>query len=222
MNYREELENLLEELGTLNVAVIGANDGKEGDPFYKFYKRNKERVNAFLIEPQHDVYKKLARNYPDSFVFNGAVGSRGVVTIYSVHPDAWRDLKSLKKLKYSRSRFYTGKSSSNKNLVLEWYKKKHKKDLPSKYLVSETVPCLPLMEAAERCGFNKVPDVIQCDTEGMDDEVLYNCPVDNETVRIVMYEHNHLSEERSDKLKKYLGDCGFSIQHEGRNSLALR
>ena len=78
--YNQALDNLIKSKGRLNIAVVGANDGKINDPIYRFVKQNVDSTQVLLIEPFKPVVSFLEENYrfhPSHKIANCAIGAAG-------------------------------------------------------------------------------------------------------------------------------------------------
>jgi FkbM family methyltransferase len=214
--------------GSLSFVQIGANDGAIGDPLYEFVKANAASTQIVLVEPQKFLIPILSENYayhPNKFIFNGAVGEKGELSLYGVNPDFWPQLNVpyARRKNWPSYRAPTGITSSRREHVRSWLAKYLPKSVkPEDAIQKFDVPCLPLAEVLQSLQRPLKIDVLQVDVEGADDEVIYCCDLERTAPGIIHFEAEHLSQERLGRLRAYLGSNGYVVYSLGSNSLAIR
>ncbi len=225
--YRQALQHLLVGDRQIAIAQVGANDGRINDQIYDFVMANKQRTKIILIEPQVNVLPYLTENYkehPGATVVNCAVGPQGALTLYRLNPEHY-DRFVKRYLKDSPSyRVPTGFTSSIREHVV-----KHVRgNLPAGISVDEaieeiSVPCMPLKNVLQANGWGTAVDLLQVDVEGMDDQVIYECSVNEMRPAFINFEYRHLSPEKFARLDHYLASEGYlTVRYNGANALAIR
>ena len=209
--------------GSLRIVVVGANDGRINDPVFAFAKQFTDSTELFLVEPQKALLPHLRGNYefhPRTTLINRAIGPAGSVTLYSVDELAWPRLNVPYAKDWPAYRAPTGVTSGDKGHVQRWLQKYGPKGEDVDSLIAEqAVQCAPLPKALGRKVVSI--DVLQVDTEGMDDAVIYNSGIDELKPAIIYFEAENLSKERLAKLKDYLDSRGYALGRCGRDVLAV-
>ncbi len=176
------VSHLLTRVAAPTFATIGAFDGVQGDALWPFITAHRWRGVA--VEPQRDIYELLCTNleaWPQVVTINAAVGpSSGTATLYKAAADAssgravdWRHQQA------SLNAAQVGRLRSTLP------------DLPNG-LWTEEVELITFDEVMARAGLETV-DIIQIDTEGSDWEVLQSIDLTKYAVKLVIFEHRHLS-----------------------------
>ncbi|MBZ0331719.1 glycosyltransferase [Halomonas sp. ANAO-440] len=207
------------------IVQVGANDGKINDPIYDLVIKNKGKTKIALIEPQVDVIPYLEYNYrahPQATVFNCAVGEPGTLILFRLKPEYY-DVLVRTYLKESPSyRVPTGFSSFDKGHVIKHVRGK----LPDNLRIEDAieaieVPCVNLEEIASKLDWEDGYDVLQIDTEGMDDAVIYASSIEKFRPKIINFEHVHLSHDSYRELCAYLASLGYTLyRYSGSDTLA--
>jgi FkbM family methyltransferase len=223
--YESLMLGVLSSLGGLNIVQIGANDGAINDPIYDFVMKYKQFTRILLIEPQTDVIPYLEHNYlahPNKIIFNGAIGSEDVLVLYRIK----KEFRSSFIPPYAKGwpiyRAATGVVSSKKEFVVNWARKITKK--PSNIdeaIETINVPCMKLQHLIQKVKFGNQVDVLQIDTEGTDDVVIYNSSINIFKPRIINYESKALSMGDNEKLKSFLAEHGYITFKRGGDTLAI-
>jgi FkbM family methyltransferase len=190
------------------VIQIGSNDGRTGDPIYKYVVKNKWK--GILIEPVPYIFKKLKRTYKGfkGLTFeNVAIGERsGYKTFYRIernnNPDnpAWYD-----------------QLGSFKKAVVE----KHRNEIPDFYknLISEKVRCISLNKLLSKHKVSKI-NLLHIDTEGYDYEIIKHIPFGTTKPEMIFYEHLHLTKSDENLCEKLLRDNGYKLMSTKEDTLA--
>jgi FkbM family methyltransferase len=151
---------------------IGANDGVSYDPIYNLV--TSEKVSGIVIEPIHDIFKKLKDNYnnhPQIKPLNLAIH---------------RDKKEMKLYRVN---------PTNKEYP-EWTKgtpsffKSHHKlsNILEEDIIEESVKCISFNELIEQFNIKKI-DLLQIDTEGYDSEIIKMIDFEILNPSIISFEH---------------------------------
>ena len=210
----------------LQICVVGANDGRFGDPIYPLVSRDlATRTEIILFEPQEYLIPYLSNHYafhPRHKIVNAAIGPSSDLELHVVKPEAWSFMSPPYAKAWPQYRAPTGVASSERRVVLSWVSKHCPDHLDPESMVAKlSVSCSPLVEAFEKLKHPLQLDVLQIDAEGMDDEVLYSCDIEQTTPSIVLLERSHLSPDRVQKLRRYLERDYFLSVHN-RDLLAIR
>lgn len=223
----DNIKILFNNLPITYIVQIGANDGKINDPIYDIVLSNKSKNKILLIEPQPDVIKYLLENYKDhdqAYVWNGAIGTENNLTLYRIKPK-YHDVFTKRYLINSPSyRVPTGFTSASREHVV-----KHALgNLPPEISIDEaieeiTIPSSRLQNLiqSQNIPFERV-DVLQVDTEGMDDVVLYASDLESLRPFLINFEHQHIPTGRYEKLIQYLESIGYdSFKWSTSDTLAI-
>ena len=210
----------------LNIVVVGANDGKINDPLYPLMVSNTSLAKLLLIEPQTELIPYLKDNYhfhPDVTVVNAAVGPESELILYSIKKELWAelDVPYAKERNWPLYRAPTGVTSSSKEHVLVWLKKHLKAENLEDCINKRASRCQFLDEICHQHGFFDEIDVLQIDTEGFDDQVIYSSSLEVTKPKVIHFESAHLIGVRADKLYLYLERLGYSVHKVGDNTLAM-
>ena len=225
--YHQALERLAAVRSVISIAQIGANDGRINDQIYDFVIANKERTKIILFEPQDNVLPYLRENYkshPSATIVNCAIGPKGLLKLYRLNPSYYESFVK-RYLKDSPSyRVPTGFTSSAYEHVIRHVRGNLPAGLSIDRAIQEIqVPCLPLQTALIENGWNGPVDLLQVDVEGMDDQVLYECALDELRPILINFEYRHISTEKYTQLNHYLMTLGYlTIRYNGSNALAIR
>ena len=198
---RHALGELTRLLGTVNFIQVGANDGLEGDFLHPFLMNGQWR--GVLVEPGDDARARLMQTY------------RGVEGL-AIAPEAiWSESGTRA--------FYVVEgadelSSFSRETILVHAPKYD--DLAGMIRERE-VATLTLDDLADRHGV-PCPDVVAIDAEGCDDVVLGSFSLETRRPAMVLFEHVHLSAERSAALRERLRAAGYAEVFDRHDMLAIR
>lgn len=217
--------SLLSSHAKLRVVQVGANDGRLNDPIFDLMQKFANRTEALLIEPQCVLIPYLRENYafhPHCQIYNGAIGPAGELRLFSIDPRFWPQLKAPQDPSWPAYRAPSGVTSTNRAIVHAWLTK----NLPDRQLIDQaiqetSVPSTPLLPLLAQMDVAPRIDVLQIDTEGFDDQVIYHCSIDSTKPRIIHFESNHLGTERYQELTKRLEAANYILSKQGHNSLAV-
>ena len=153
---------------------IGANDGVSFDWTYKFVTAN--RVKGIVVEPLRDIFDELCENYkehPQILPVNVAIHkTERNIELYRVDPKKSDVLPDW-----------------TKGIASVDYNHHRKSRTPSKFIISETVPCLTLSELVEQNNITRI-DFLQIDVEGYDHEIIRMIDFDRLKPAIIRFEHH--------------------------------
>lgn len=214
--YLQLMNELRQIYGSLNIVQIGANDGQINDPIYEFVMENKSSTSIALVEPQSTVIEHLKKNYeqhPDATVYNLAVGSLEYLTLFSVKPQYY-DVFIKRYLQNSPSyRVPSGFTSSIKSHVVKHVTGNLPEGLEVEEVIEEiTIQCMTLTKLIKHMQWDgRKIHILQIDTEGMDDEIIYASDIGRNTPLLINFEHIHLSEQKENELHNHLAQHGYHV-----------
>lgn len=211
--------------GSLRIVVVGANDGRINDPIYAFAQKFSASTEIFLIEPQGALLPYLRENYaahPRATICNVAIGSPGSITLYSVRSSVWPQLRVDYAKGWPAYRAPSGVTSGNPDHVRRWLRKYGPGGAdPDSMIAQEEVESKRLPDVMHSCGATGEIDVLQIDTEGMDDVVIFNSGIDELRPTLIHFEAENLSRERLDEVVRFLENRGYVLGRRGRDILAV-
>lgn len=220
INTRSELEKIIQEIlnkskrNNVNIIQVGANDGKINDPIHRFLIKNKRKTKAVLVEPQPDIIpflKKNYKNHPNIIIFNGAVGNEKKLTLFRPKPEFWKYYNEPFFKNVPSYRAPSGIASSDREFVVENIKKKLKYDIPAEEVIEKIeVPCKTI-ESLAKIHLDNSVDILQIDTEGFDDKIIYSCNLKKIKPSVINYEYQHLGKEKELTLERHLRKYGYEI-----------
>lgn len=212
--------------GSLRIVQIGVNDGKLNDPIYPIVRRYPSQTSILLIEPLCFVIPILKENYafhPDFIVHEAAIGPAGLMTLYRVGEEFWSYIDAPYAQRWPVYRAPTGVTSALRSHVEEWVGKFLKPDAPIDDPIEEiAVRSSPLEDVL---NFHRWPteiDILQIDTEGLDDVVIYNSSIEKTKPVLIHFEVKHLSDNALNSLECFLVKNGYELHNCGDDSIATR
>jgi hypothetical protein len=160
-------------------------------------------------------------NHPSSEIINKAItlDDEESIKLYRIKKEYWSDFSSNTNPPYYREP--TGITSSNKQHVIKWASERLKN--PNMAIEDVSVEtCSPRSIINQSELMNNV-DVLQVDTEGMDDKVVYSFFKDDIHPPIINIESKHLSNEECGKYSDILSRHGYELyNYTSGEKLALR
>lgn len=193
-------ELLTERLGTVPFVQVGANDGVHADHIFPFVRSGK--WTGVLVEPAPKPFERLIENYRDvvglQFAQVAISPSEGRLPFYYVEGD-------------------DGLSSFSLDTILSHAPKYD--DLQG-MIRTLHVPTTTLDALCDDHGIS-APAVIAVDTEGTDDVVLETFSIETRRPALVLFEHCHLSADRSAALRDRLVAAGYRLIHDRHDALAV-
>ena len=194
--FREVIQAEYERRGEFPFVQIGANDGVSFDSLYEFVCNRMSR--GLVVEPLPRFFESLRKNYegyPAIKPVQCAIHpSETSAVIYSVDPERESEVPE----------FARGIGS----FLPDHFKKT---GVPEDLIVTEEVPCRPLMELVEEEGMLDAA-LIQIDVEGFDFEVLKMIDFERFSPAVIKYEHEGLSGEDQAAARKLLENQGYQVQ----------
>lgn len=191
---------------------IGANDGILEDPLRPFILRHDWR--GLLIEPLPHIFEHLRATYagrPHLVLENVAVSrNRTVADFYYVTPPEGAHS--------GLPQWHAGLGSLSRETLL-----KHAEQYPeiSRHLAQVRVQCVPFEElcAAHSIG---VVDLIACDAEGHDFEILQTIDFELHRPVVVLFEHHHMTPDQLAACDRLLAQHGYDWFREALNTVCFR
>jgi FkbM family methyltransferase len=198
----------------VKVVQVGVCDGVINDPIYDIVTQYKDKTEIVLIEPQTfliPIIKENYREHPAHHVINCAIGELGQLTMYRLK-EGLTDLLQRTYMKNAPSyRVPAGFVSSSYEHVVKHIQGK----LPSDVKISDAIEDFSVESKDLKAVLDEVQwqevDVLQVDTEGMDDITLSFCNLETIKPFLINFEHFHLSTERYGILCEYLVALGYKV-----------
>ena len=198
------LDRLEHTHGKPKFIQVGANDGVRFDGLYQYV--TERSCQGIVIEPLPDIFENLKRNYQD---YRGVTPINIAIhpilteaTIYRVDPTMVSDLAP----------WVSGIASFNRHHL-------EKSGVPSHSIISESVPCTPLMPLIEKYDMLDAT-LLQIDTEGFDAEIIDMIDFNRFKPKLIKYEHKHLGEHKAVSTQMALRQHGYITVSEGGDTLA--
>jgi FkbM family methyltransferase len=204
----------------LTVIQVGANDGFNNDPIYKFIQRDSWK--GILIEPQKHTYSKyLQRLYKNSkhiIPVNAAISNEdGEMTLY--------------RISFCNERWATGLATFDKDGLMKMVNDgnidrrafKYGITVPKnkeEYIMSETVKVLSPTSLANIYGITQF-DFLMVDTEGYDFEILKMFFKVKLTPSLLVFEQMHFSTEELNECHNLLKNNNYKFKQIKGNTIAL-
>ena len=186
---------------------IGAHNGITSDPFHRFLLEGIE-WRAILVEPQSSCVDVLRSIYADRehiHIVHAAIGPESkpggqdsdaarTLTLYKV-----RD--NVQGLPHWANQL----ASARREVIAS-----HRDRIPDieNWIVSETVPSIPLSEVIQQRGFPRV-DLLTSDTEGFDFEIVRQIDSQPSFPQFIYYENLHLPAEEYARSLEFLKERGY-------------
>ena len=175
---------------------VGAHDGRQGDPLFRFVERHRWR--GLLLEPQPEIFKLLARNYGDQtqlILENAAIADRdGTLSMYTAPGRTLRATTDLGSLV------------------------PHVKD---KTAIHEfKTPGVTFQTLMARHDIGRV-DLLMIDTEGFDYQVVRLALDAGLRPALIRYEHLHLSTADRQACAALLARQGYALLRDGPDTIAM-
>ncbi|WP_121820722.1 FkbM family methyltransferase [Halostella salina] len=203
--------------GSLNIIQVGANDGKYGDPIFDFVKNNKDNINVILIEPQEKLIPYLKENYkshPSVEILNKAVtlSDEDYIKLYRIKEEYWSDVDASYGHEWPDYRIPTGVTTSDKNKLLSWASNNiDSNSKPESIIEGVRVETYRPSRIISESDIIDDVDLLQVDTEGMDDKVVYSFLEDEICPNIINIEDIHLNQSQVAEFDKRLNGISYEI-----------
>lgn len=204
----------------LTVIQVGANDGFNNDPIYKFIQRDSWK--GILIEPQKHTYtkylKRLYKNSKHIIPVNAAISNEdGEMTLY--------------KISFCNERWATGLATFDKEGLMrmvndgniERRANKYGITVPKDkddYIMAETVQVLSPTTLTNKFGITQF-DFLMVDTEGYDFEILKMFFKANIIPSLLVFEQMHFSPEEINGCHNLLETNNYKFKQIKGNTIAL-
>ena len=123
--------------------------------------------------------------------------------------------------KYYKGISASGKTSQRKDYVLRKAQNHLPRELgpPEELIESFSINSLSLSEIINDYCENSAIDLLQVDTEGFDDDVIYSLNLDRNRPKVINFESIHLSTQKLDTLCDTLRGYGYSIYPNGAEDM---
>lgn len=193
-------EMLTGKLGNPSFVQVGANDGVSADHLHPFISAGRWR--GVLVEPAPVPFERLLQTY------------RGIAGL--------QFMRSAISTTEGRLPFHfvdgeDGLSSFSLDTILAHAPKYD--DLQGMIRTIE-VDAETLDSLCDRAGVS-TPDIVAVDTEGTDDIVLQSFSLEARRPSLVLFEHCHLSAERSTALRDRIEAADYRLIHDRHDALAI-
>ncbi len=212
--YFDEIERVLHALsrdsGDVVLVQVGACEASVGDPLGWFLRAGGWR--GVLVEPVPYLFERVRRNaghLPGVQLENAAIApEEGERTFYYLEPHAG-DLRP--ELYKTIGSFLRENLERHAEYIADFEER----------VIATPLPCLPLSALCRRHGIERL-DLLFCDAEGYDYEVLKTLDWKRTPPRLVVWEHQHLSEEDAVGARRLLEEHGYDVHALAKDSVALR
>jgi FkbM family methyltransferase len=171
---------------------IGANDGLTGDPLHHLITCPTVNWRGVMVEPVVHLFAQVSQRYANNSAIQleqAAIGEAdGTADIYrlnTVSEDSlWLDqVPSLDRETLHRTAAQLGASADR--------------------IIAEKVPCLRVDTLLQGHGIKRL-DLLVIDTEGWDWKILRQFDLNLLRPKLILYEHQHLSEEDRKSAQQFL------------------
>lgn len=214
--HREALRN-----PGLQFIQIGANDGVAADPLHPFIERF--GWTGALVEPQPHVFverlEPLYGRNPRIQLINAAIGPvSGTLPLHVIS--------------FSTDRWASGRATLNRSVLeaaiesgeIARVASQHGIVPPQdqgEWIHSIEVPVITVEELLERTGLTNA-HLLHVDTEGADGEIVRQFDIRQLALRLVQFEHAHLSPEDLRETCEHLSSGNFVMHYDKMDVLASR
>jgi FkbM family methyltransferase len=190
---------------------VGSNDGRSGDPLYKFIRR--DAWQGVLIEPVDYLFKQLKENYR-GLNTKGITFENAAIANHNGYED-----------------FYYFKDfipDENKPITLNQqgsFSKEHidsvKVLFPEAEIAVKKVVCKTVASVLSEHNISRL-NLLHLDTEGYDFEIIKSIDFDAVRPDLILYEHIHLNEQDKVDCQNLLKSHQYQIfrPNEGYDTLA--
>jgi len=189
---------------------VGAADGVNNDPIHQYIK--KLNWSGIMVEPVPYLFEQLRQTYAgyENLVLeNVAIADREEIR------DFWH-LKRVEK-PHNLPHWYNQLGSFSRDHIL-----KHADKIPAleDLLVRQPVKCVTMDSMLARNRVKRV-DLLLVDTEGYDFMILKQFNFSRFSPRIIVYEHQHLSDADNKQCDDYLVQLKYKLIKDGGDTLAF-
>jgi FkbM family methyltransferase len=181
------------------VVQIGANDGTAGDPLVEGFRQT--RWSGLLVEPVPHLYEMLVARYRDRpriRIERAAVSTR----------DGEAPLYRLRTVPGHSPEWFNQLATLDREVLL-----KHRSSIPEidSLVIEERVPTMRLDTLLARHGISRI-DLLVIDAEGHDFEILRTLDLARFRPKVLMFEHQHLSEHDKQAAYALLETAGYDLR----------
>lgn len=189
--------------GRMKIVQIGANDGVNSDPIFRFIQQHKKQISAVMVEPVAEYYTILNNRYKNNAAIvtdNVAIhNEKKEMVIYKVNE---QKRKALKLPRWSRG-------------IASFNPEHHKlTKTPFEIMEEEIVACITFEELLKKHNAYDT-NLLQIDTEGYDAEILLNIDFENFRPDIIHFEHGFPNRimpiHELEKIKSILSKYGYQL-----------
>lgn len=216
MSRIDDVFDALARQDAINIVQIGANDGRINDPIFSFVQSFRDRTNILLIEPQPELIPFLAANYqqhPAAAIYRGAIAPSEVLRLYRVKPELWASFRAGHLNDVPAYRAPSGFASASLQHVENHASGNFAVDVPLGDCIEViAVPARRLGAFAGEWPAVRQIDLLQIDTEGLDDVTIHACDIHTLRPRYINYEFCHLGAERQRRLVADLARWGYDVE----------
>lgn len=199
---------MLDDLPSLSVLQVGANDGRDGDWMRQFVLR--ERTHSVLVEPLPGPFEKLEHLYAGCDrvrCINAALApDAGEATIFYASTDDTEALHFSQYASFERS------VVAKHGRAIRWAGGSIKE------MVVPAVAAGSLLELFEGNG----PHLIGIDTEGFDAIAVQLLLDAGASPLVFVYEHCHTRGDDDQRCRLRLADAGYLLARINRDTVAVR
>jgi FkbM family methyltransferase len=181
------------------VVQIGANDGTAGDPLLEGFRTT--RWSGLLVEPVPHLYEMVVARYRDRPGVKtecAAISSR----------DGEAPLYRLRSVPGQTPEWFDQLATLDREVLL-----KHRSSIPEidSLLIEERVPTVRLDTLLARHKVSRI-DLLVIDAEGHDFEILRTLDLARFRPTLLMFEHQHLSENDKEAAYALLKTAGYDFR----------
>ncbi len=200
-----------------NIIQVGANDGKYNDPIYDFVKEYKNATNIMLVEPLETVRPYLEEHYsyhPSVEIVNKAIGDQesSSIQLYGIKKKYWDDIDVGYGDSWPNYRVPTGVTTKNKNQMLRWISENVRSDSNPKNIIQKfDVKIANPNSLINKSDIMDDVQLLQIDTEGMDDKIVYSFFESDIEPNIINIECEYLNKEKQMKYDQKLQGKGYKV-----------
>jgi FkbM family methyltransferase len=196
---------LLRTHGPFKFVQVGAHDGIQFDGLFRLVTAH--RLPGLVLEPLADLFERLKANYAE---YPEVVPVR-----CAVHPTE-REAKVYRVDPTQLGRFETGTAG-----IASLQPEHHRRSgIPAEVMVTEVVPCRPLLEVVETYGFLDAA-FLQIDAEGFDAEVIRMIDFKKFRPALIKFEQESLDGRDLVAIGSLLRNRGYRLRAEGPDVIAV-
>lgn len=206
----------------IKIIQIGANHGM--DLLNKFNNDHRNKISYIGIEPQEVPFNQLKQTYKGFKNFNlikECVGKKGKNNFFYLNKNYEEYCK-----KNNIDFLYNGYGGNS--LIKENISKRliNNNLNPDTYISNYEIEVNPLYDVLKKhnldCEHYKNIDLLQIDTEGYDDETIYNSNLEFFKPKYINFEYHNLSKNKLENLIKFLNEKSYEfIKYKPNDCLAV-